>query len=72
MDVALGGAGRPRVPWRRAVRIPLSPTVLDRKRAAVAQFVSQIAPVGPSPGDAAILPPEELAHHLRDREVVFR
>ncbi|MET7584293.1 PIG-L deacetylase family protein [Streptomyces microflavus] len=64
--------GDPRVPWRRALRIPLSPTVLDRKRAAVAQFVSQIAPVGPSPGDAAILPPEELAHHLRDREVVFR
>ncbi|WP_097867550.1 PIG-L deacetylase family protein [Streptomyces sp. rh34] len=64
--------GDPRVPWRSLARIPLSPTALDRKRAAVGRFVSQIAPLGPGPGDAAILPPQELAHHLRDREVVFR
>ncbi|MFF8556511.1 PIG-L deacetylase family protein [Streptomyces sp. NPDC015501] len=64
--------GDPRVPWRRAALIPLSSTALERKRAAVGRFVSQIAPLGPGPGDAAILPPHELAHHLRDREVVFR
>lgn len=62
----------PRVPWRRAALVRLSPEVLDRKRAAVRQFVSQIAPLGPGKDDAAVLPPEELAHHLRDREVVFR
>ncbi|MFJ5049957.1 PIG-L deacetylase family protein [Streptomyces sp. NPDC088719] len=62
----------PRVPWRRAALIRLSQEVLDRKRAAVRQFVSQIAPLGPGKNDAAVLPPEELAHHLRDREVVFR
>ncbi|MEU6940097.1 PIG-L family deacetylase [Streptomyces rubiginosohelvolus] len=61
-----------RVPWRSAARILLPPTVLDRKKAAVKRFVSQIAPLGPGPGNAPILPPEELAHHLRDREVVFR
>lgn len=62
----------PRVPWRRAALIRLPPSVLERKRAAVGQFVSQIAPLGPGPDDVAVLPPEELAHHLRDREVVFR
>ncbi|MEV0141782.1 MULTISPECIES: PIG-L deacetylase family protein [Streptomyces] len=61
-----------RVPWRSAARIVLPPTVLERKRRAVGRFVSQTEPLGPGPGDAAILPPEELAHHLRDREVVFR
>ncbi|OXZ03609.1 PIG-L deacetylase family protein [Streptomyces sp. 2R] len=61
-----------RVPWRRAARIVLPPTVLERKRRAVRHFVSQIEPLGLGPGNAAILPPEELAHHLRDWEVVFR
>ncbi|MDQ0988703.1 PIG-L deacetylase family protein [Streptomyces sp. V2I9] len=64
--------GDSRVPWGRAAVVPLSSAVLERKRAAVGRFVSQIAPLGPGPGDAAILPPDELAHHLRDREVVFR
>ncbi|MDJ0463780.1 PIG-L family deacetylase [Streptomyces sp. H27-C3] len=64
--------GDVRVPWERAARIALPPDVQDRKRAAVGRFVSQIEPLGPGPGDAAILPPEEIAHHLRDREVVFR
>ncbi|MEW1612712.1 MULTISPECIES: PIG-L family deacetylase [unclassified Streptomyces] len=64
--------GDDRVPWKRAARIELPAEVRRRKRAAVDRFVSQIAPLGPGPGDAPILPPEELAHHLRDREVVFR
>ncbi|CAM5244184.1 acetylglucosaminylphosphatidylinositol deacetylase [Streptomyces spiroverticillatus] len=64
--------GDPRVPWGRAARITLPPDVRIRKRAAIDRFVSQIAPLGPGPGDAAILPPDELAHHTRDLEVVFR
>ncbi|MFJ6699008.1 PIG-L deacetylase family protein [Streptomyces sp. NPDC091272] len=64
--------GDPAVPWDRAARILLPPDVRARKRAAVERFVSQVRPLGPGPGDAAILPPEELAHHLRDLEVVFR
>ncbi|WP_428986150.1 PIG-L deacetylase family protein [Streptomyces pyxinae] len=61
----------PRVPWERAARLPLPPGALARKRAAVGRFASQIRPLGPAPEDAAVLPPGELAHHLRDWEVVF-
>jgi LmbE family N-acetylglucosaminyl deacetylase len=64
--------GDPRVPWEQAAGIVLPPGVQERKRRAVARFVSQTEPLGPGPGDAAILPPGEIAHHLRDREVVFR
>lgn len=64
--------GDPRVPWGRAARITLPPDVRERKRAAVGRFVSQVEPLGPGVGDAAILPPEEIAHHLREQEVVFR
>ncbi|MFJ2399554.1 PIG-L deacetylase family protein [Streptomyces sp. NPDC087843] len=62
----------PRVPWHRAARVTLTEPVRARKRAAVARYASQIRPLGPDPEDAAILPPEEIAHHLREREVVFR
>ncbi|MFF7230997.1 PIG-L family deacetylase [Streptomyces sioyaensis] len=61
----------PRVPWTDAARIVLPPASLARKAAALSCFSSQIRPLGPGPGDAAILPPEELAHHLRATEVVF-
>lgn len=62
----------PRVPWRSAARIALPPVTVARKTAAVERFASQIRPLGTDPGDAAILPPDETAHHLRDLEVVFR
>ncbi|MCM2424941.1 PIG-L deacetylase family protein [Streptomyces sp. RKAG337] len=62
----------PRVPWDSAARIGLPPATVARKAAAVERFASQIRPLGPGPGDAAILPPDETAHHLRDLEVVFR
>ncbi|MEW2437298.1 PIG-L family deacetylase [Streptomyces caniferus] len=62
----------PRVPWAEAARIPLPPAALARKTAAIGRFTSQISPLGPEPGDAAILPPHEIAHHLRPVEVVFR
>ncbi|WP_329042194.1 PIG-L family deacetylase [Streptomyces sp. NBC_00178] len=64
--------GDPRVPWSRAAQLPLSPEVQVRKRHAIDAFASQILPLGPGAQDAAILPPEEIAHHLRPREVVFR
>ncbi|MET9494843.1 PIG-L family deacetylase [Streptomyces sp. NPDC006552] len=62
----------PRVPWRTARRVPLPPRVQARKRAAVERFATQIRPLGPGPGDAAVLPPDELAHHLRSTEVLFQ
>ncbi|QKW25807.1 PIG-L family deacetylase [Streptomyces seoulensis] len=61
----------PRVPWERAARIPLPPAAQDRKRAAIDRFASQIRPLGPDPEDDAVLPPHELAHHLRGWEVVL-
>ncbi|MFJ2745178.1 PIG-L deacetylase family protein [Streptomyces sp. NPDC087440] len=64
--------GDPRVPWDRASRITLPPQARTRKRAAIDRFVSQITPLGPGPSDAAILPPDELAHHTRHMEVVFQ
>ncbi|WP_328584415.1 PIG-L deacetylase family protein [Streptomyces sp. NBC_00370] len=62
----------PRVPWHTAARIPLTGAAHSRKLRAVERFTSQIAPLGEGPGEAAILPPEELAHHTRPFEVVFR
>ncbi|MDI5963411.1 PIG-L family deacetylase [Streptomyces sp. SL13] len=61
-----------RVPWHRACRLPLSPALRERKRAAVDCFTSQTEPLGDGPGEDAVLPPGELAHHLRPWEVVFR
>ncbi|QMU76704.1 PIG-L family deacetylase [Streptacidiphilus sp. PB12-B1b] len=61
-----------RVPWRRAARIPLDREARERKRAALDCFASQIRPIGDEPADAAVLPPEELAHFVRDFEVVLR
>ncbi|GAA4100180.1 PIG-L family deacetylase [Streptomyces hundungensis] len=63
--------GDTRVPWDRAVAVRMSQQVADLKQRAVHRFVSQIRPLGPDPADAAILPPDELAHHLRDIEVFF-
>ncbi|WP_299531558.1 PIG-L deacetylase family protein [uncultured Streptomyces sp.] len=62
----------PRVPWESAARIALTPEAARRKREAIDCFVSQIHPLGPAPEDAAILRPDEIAHHLRGVEVVFR
>jgi LmbE family N-acetylglucosaminyl deacetylase len=61
-----------RVPWHRAARIPLTPESLARKRAALDCFTSQLHPLGPDPADAAVLPPSETAHFLRDYETVLR
>ncbi|MHA6765211.1 PIG-L deacetylase family protein [Streptacidiphilus sp. PAMC 29251] len=66
------GPGDPRVPWHRAARIPLGAEDRRRKRAALDCFVSQLTPLGPEPADAAVLPPAEIAHFLRDYETVLR
>jgi LmbE family N-acetylglucosaminyl deacetylase len=64
--------GDTRVPWHRAHRIELTPAAQQAKAAAIDAFPSQIAPLGPEPGDAAILPPHVLARFARPFEVVLR
>ncbi|GAA2694646.1 PIG-L family deacetylase [Streptomyces lunalinharesii] len=62
----------PRVPWGLAAHLPLPPEATALKSLAIAQFVSQIRPSGGGAENSAILPPEEVAHHVRSFEVVFR
>jgi LmbE family N-acetylglucosaminyl deacetylase len=59
------------VPWHRARRIPLTVEAQARKAEAIAAFESQVAAIGPAPGDAAILPPWVLGRFDRPFEVVF-
>ncbi|MEV5752242.1 PIG-L family deacetylase [Actinoallomurus sp. NPDC052308] len=56
----------PRLPWDRAVQMPLPAEIAERKRAAIECFTSQLE--GPDP----ILPPGIVAHFTRCREVFFR
>jgi LmbE family N-acetylglucosaminyl deacetylase len=58
--------GDPRVPWDRAVQVPLSPSVVERKQSAIHCFTSQTEEPDP------ILPPGIVAHFTRPREVLFR
>jgi len=62
--------GDPRVPWRRAVQIPLAAGVADRKRAAIACFTSQLE--DRDDGLGPVLSPGTVAHFTRDLEVLFR
>ncbi|MGI5255775.1 hypothetical protein [Streptomyces angustmyceticus] len=64
--------GDPRVPWGAAALLRLPADAAALKTAAIGQFVSQIHPLGEGAQHAAILPPEEVAHHTRRFEVVFR
>ena len=58
-----------RVPWDRAVRVPLAAGVAERKRVAIDCFTSQLRP---RPDErAAVLPPETVAHFIRDQEVLI-
>lgn len=64
--------GDPRVPWAAASCVRLSAEAAARKRAAVAGLAGRAGPPLPEyPGDAAVLPPGEVEHHLRDVELVF-
>lgn len=61
----------PRVPWQKAVRVPLDEGRRARKNQAVSCFGSQLHPQGPDPTDLPILPPDEIAHFTRTSEVFF-
>ncbi len=59
-----------RLPWDRVRVVDVSDR-LDAKARAIACFASQVAPIGPEPEDAAVLPPEVLAHFARPLEAVL-
>lgn len=61
----------PRVPWATARRVDLGEPGRARKNEALAAFRSQIEPLGPAAGDAAILPPHVLARFRRPFETVL-
>jgi LmbE family N-acetylglucosaminyl deacetylase len=60
----------PRVPWHRALRVPLSASAAARKAAAIACFTSQLESRGG--GLAPVLPARTVAHFTRGTEVLFR
>jgi LmbE family N-acetylglucosaminyl deacetylase len=59
----------PRVPWDRALRIPLPPRAAARKRAAISCFASQTQDRGNGLGP--VLSPGVIAHFTRAMEVLF-
>jgi LmbE family N-acetylglucosaminyl deacetylase len=60
----------PRVPWDRALRIPLPPRAAARKRAAITCFASQTTDRGHGLGP--VLTPGVIAHFTRSMEVLFQ
>jgi LmbE family N-acetylglucosaminyl deacetylase len=58
-----------RVPWDRAVRIPLAPRTTSRKRAAITCFASQTEDRGHGLGP--VLSPGMIAHFTRTVEVLL-
>jgi LmbE family N-acetylglucosaminyl deacetylase len=62
--------GDSRVPWDRALRIPLPPRAASRKRAAISCFASQTTDRGHGLGP--VLSPGMIAHFTRAMEVLFR
>lgn len=62
--------GDPRVPWERALKIPLPPRATARKRAAISCFASQTEDRGHGLGP--VLSPGMIAHFTRAMEVLFR
>lgn len=58
------------IPWQRARKLALDPDMQARKKAALECYRSQLEP-DRSTGNAAILPPEVLAHFQRDFEIYF-
>ena len=61
--------GDPRVPWDRALRIPLPPHTAARKRAAIGRFASQTEDRGHGLGP--VLAPGVIAHFTRTMEVLL-
>jgi LmbE family N-acetylglucosaminyl deacetylase len=62
--------GDPRVPWERAVRVPLPPRAVAGKHAAIACFASQLEDRGDDLGP--VLSPAMTAHFERPAEVLLR
>ena len=61
--------GDPRVPWDRALRIPLPPHTAMRKRVAITRFASQTEDRGHGLGP--VLAPGMIAHFTRAMEVLL-
>jgi LmbE family N-acetylglucosaminyl deacetylase len=61
--------GDPRVPWERAVKVPLPPRTVNRKRAAITCFGSQTEDRGHGLGP--VLTPGVIAHFTRTMEVLL-
>jgi LmbE family N-acetylglucosaminyl deacetylase len=61
--------GDPRVPWDRAVKVPLPPRTVNRKRAAITCFASQVEDRGHGLGP--VLTPGVIAHFTRTMEVLL-
>jgi LmbE family N-acetylglucosaminyl deacetylase len=59
------------LPWARARTVALDRDALAAKRAAIAAYRSQIAPLSAAPGDEAILPPAVRARFERSFELVL-
>lgn len=59
-----------RLPWSRALRIPLDDDALTRKKAAVQAFTSQLLP-DPSTGAGPILRSTTVERAARNFEIVF-
>lgn len=59
----------PRVPWDRALRVPLPPGASTRKRAAIGCFASQTEDRGDGLGP--VLPESMIAHFTRATEVLL-
>ena len=57
--------------WSGAVRAPLGSAARAAKRAAVAEFTSQIAPLSDDPRDAVVLPAAVLDRLTREFEVLW-
>jgi LmbE family N-acetylglucosaminyl deacetylase len=62
--------GDQRVPWHRALRVPLPPSVTAAKRAAIGCFASQFEPRPPL--GQPVLAPGTVAHFTRAQEVLLR
>jgi LmbE family N-acetylglucosaminyl deacetylase len=61
--------GDPRVPWDGALKVPLSPRTVNRKRAAITCFASQTEDRGHGLGP--VLAPGIIAHFTRTMEVLL-
>ena len=56
------------IPWNRAQSLPIGADLIERKRGALQEFVTQITPDG---AHKAVLPPHVLPRFLRPFEIVF-